>query len=346
MELPSKLRKYLDIEKAIEPRSYKVYTELGDGDRKALFYALLEKFKITSPNFEDKGITRRANIILCLESLTRKGDEEFGELFKGFLYHQDSVVFYIAIVAYARCMQEKAYESLLDIVFNRDIKIEMRIYALEELTLISGQRFITNQPGGVSYERAWKESDFPLELISEWDRAGRPKGNAHDNAYTLHEKILNPDDKPIDKLILNIHTKYYVKGARNSTTRMIIDGKINIGKPSKCDVDAINAKWTLPVTYKYFIENFTVRSALKQEITVYCADELIERQLGFAVTLDGAVMPEWNPNHLVIADWNGDSMYCIDLSKGENSPVYHFYHDDWKFKKYANSFLEFLTKIV
>lgn len=340
MNLPSKLEKYLVIDTALETSSYKAYAKMGDSDRKALFYAMCEKWDIASDSFVDSGIARRANIILVLKSLVRKGDTEFGNYFKQFFYHKDNFVFYTAILAYAACMQEKAYPDLLEIIYNTNAPKDIRVYALYELSIIAGQKFITNNlPAD---EREWVDADFPLAAIKLWDSGGRIKGNAY--ADVVHEKVLNPDNE-IDRLIAAIHKKYYVNTVYISR-RDIIDGKKNIGYPSVADIEKINLKWLLPTSYKYFIENFVVKSELKREICIYSADELIERQRGFAFDLENNRIPEWNADFLVIADWNGDTMYCLDLSKGESSPVYMFRHDDWTFKKYAVSFLEFLAKIV
>lgn len=340
MGLSSKLEKYLNIDTMLAIGTYKIYEKLGDTDRKALFSAILEKYNILSSNYIDKGSSRRGRIIFVLNFLTRKGDEEYGNIFEHFLYSNDSEVFYGAILGYAKCMQEKAYSKLLELIFNNSAPRDMRAYAVYELCLISAQKFINNPPNDV---RKWKDTDFLFEAITKWDKSGRPKGNLFNNE--LHEKILNPSkENEIDKLIVDIHRKYYVNAWIKA--RDIIDGKTNIGKPTQADIESINARWVLPPTYKYFIENFVVKNELKREICMYSADELVERQIGFALMPDGTTIAQWKQNYLVIADWNGDICYCIDLEQGEKSPIYRFYHDDWTFKKYANSFLEFLNKIV
>ena len=340
MKLSSKLEKYLNIDTMLETGTYKVYEKLGDIDRKALFFAILEKYNILSPSFINKGIIRRANIISVLGFLTRKGDEEYGNIFEHFFYNDDGQVFYNAILGYAKCMQEKAYTKLLELIFNNAAPKDKRAYAVYELCLISGQKFISNPPQD---EREWQDSDFPLDIIAKWDKSGRPKGNSFKNE--LHEKILNSDKgNDIDKLVAGIHKKYYINAW--ISTRDIIDGKTNITKPTQADIETLNAKWILPPTYKYFIENFVVKNELKRELCIYSADELVEHQMGFATTPEGTLIADWKHNHLVIADLNSDTCYCIDLNQGEKSPVYQFCHDDWKFKKYSNNFLEFLKKIV
>ncbi|MDR3293563.1 MAG: SMI1/KNR4 family protein, partial [Clostridiales bacterium] len=278
-----------------------------------------------------------------LQELINIGDEEYGEYFAQFLYDKNNQTSYYALLGYSCCMQDKSYSKLIEIIFNTTMRIDFRVYALYELSIISGQRFIKRRIRLYEDERTWTESDLSLEEISAWDKADRPKGTAYEPH--LHDKVQNPDpNNPIDGLISTINKKYYKKAYVSRSD--IIGGTVNIGKPTNDEVADINKKYILPPTYKYFIENFVVKNELKQAINVYSADELVKRQFGFAYAPDGGLIPEWDQNRLVIADWNGDTMYCLNLSLGETSPIYQFYHDDWKFKKYANSFLDFLTKII
>ena len=80
----------------------------------------------------------------------------------------------------------------------------------------------------------------------------------------------------------------------------------------------------------------------ENEIEIYGAKRLIIGQHGYSYNpVQKAVIEDWNPNYVVIANCNADP-YCIDISL-DNSPVYYAAHGTgkWEFTKDSESLEEF-----
>ena len=81
---------------------------------------------------------------------------------------------------------------------------------------------------------------------------------------------------------------------------------------------------------------------LSYEIEIYGARGLLVGQYGYSYNpVQKAVIEDWNPNYVVIANCNADP-YCIDISM-DNSPVYYAVHGEgeWEFEKDSESLEEF-----
>ena len=113
-------------------------------------------------------------------------------------------------------------------------------------------------------------------------------------------------------------------------------------------MDKICSRWNLPKNYIDFLynhenslyinmndedeEDFSYES----EIEVYGAKSLLVGQHGYSYNpVQKAVIADWNPNYVVIANCNADP-YCIDIRLA-NSPVYYAVHGTGK-----REFFEFL----
>lgn len=122
-------------------------------------------------------------------------------------------------------------------------------------------------------------------------------------------------------------------------------------------MDEICSRWSLPKDYIEFLNNnedsiyVNVNEnedeeddffSYEDEMEIYGAKSLINGQHGYSYNpVENAVIEDWNPNYVVIANCNADP-YCIDISL-ENSPVYYAVHGTgkWEFTKDSESLEEF-----
>ena len=116
-------------------------------------------------------------------------------------------------------------------------------------------------------------------------------------------------------------------------------------------MDEICSRWSLPKDYIEFLfnheNNLSVNvddddEDLSYEIEIYGAKGLLVGQYGYSYNpVQKAVIEDWNPNYVVIANCNADP-YCIDISI-DNSPVYYAVHGEgeWEFEKDSESLEEF-----
>ena len=119
-------------------------------------------------------------------------------------------------------------------------------------------------------------------------------------------------------------------------------------------MDEICSRWTLPKDYIEFLYNHENNIYVNDddeedkdfscinEIEIYGAKGLIAGQYGYSYNpVQKAVIEDWNPNYVVIANCNADP-YCIDISL-DKSPVYYAMHGvgKWEFEKDSESLEEF-----
>ena len=119
-------------------------------------------------------------------------------------------------------------------------------------------------------------------------------------------------------------------------------------------MDEICSKWILPKDYIEFLYNHENNlyinvnddddedSSYENEIEIHGAKSLLVGKHGYSYNpVQNAVIEDWNPNYVVIANGNADP-YCIDISL-DNSPVYYAMHGEgkWEFEKDSESLEEF-----
>ncbi len=118
-------------------------------------------------------------------------------------------------------------------------------------------------------------------------------------------------------------------------------------------------RWSLPNDYIEFLYNHENNLYVitnddeedddfyyENEIEIYGAKGLIIGQHGYSYNpVQKAVIEDWNPNYVVIANCNADP-YCIDISL-DNSPVYYAVHGTgkWEFSKDSESIKEFFDSL-
>lgn len=124
-------------------------------------------------------------------------------------------------------------------------------------------------------------------------------------------------------------------------------------------MDEICLRWSLPNDYIEFLYNHENNLYVnanddeeeddfyyENEIEIYGAKGLIIGQHGYSYNpVQKAVIEDWNPNYVVIANCNADP-YCIDISL-DNSPVYYAVHGTgkWEFTKDSESIKEFFDSL-
>lgn len=123
-------------------------------------------------------------------------------------------------------------------------------------------------------------------------------------------------------------------------------------------MEEICSRWRLPKNYIEFLNNHEDNIYVnlsddeedeeddfffyENEIEIYGAKRFIIGQHGYSYNpVQKAVIEDWNPNYVVIANCNADP-YCIDISL-DNSPVYYAVHGTgkWEFTKDSESLEEF-----
>ena len=119
-------------------------------------------------------------------------------------------------------------------------------------------------------------------------------------------------------------------------------------------MDEICSRWSLPKDYIEFLFNHENNlyvnvdddedEDLSYEMAEQVMDEIMDgeaSQIHMGAFLLKAVIEDWNPNYVVIANCNADP-YCIDVSM-DNSPVYYAVHGEgeWEFEKDSESLEEF-----
>lgn len=124
-------------------------------------------------------------------------------------------------------------------------------------------------------------------------------------------------------------------------------------------MDEICLRWSLPNDYIEFLYNHENNLYVnanddeeeddfyyENEIEIYGAKGLIIGQHGYSYNpVQKAVIEDWDPNYVVIANCNADP-YCIDISL-DNSPVYYAVHGTgkWEFTKDSESIKEFFDSL-
>lgn len=333
-----KLEKFLDMTNLNNYRIAKT-SKLTNEEKTEICKAILSKYNILDDNYAGEKHERREMILSRLSALIIEGDTQFLHVYEKFLSHTGGMELYVAIEGYAKSLKEKSLDKLIEIVFNKTLQMEYRVYALYELCIYSGQRFIEKIP--YLDIREWPESYLHLDKITTWIKGGKPI-NLNNNQSTPNFDA----DNPVSKLLKTINKKYY-KDINFFSRSEIAIGKHMIYVPQKDDVVLVTTSWNFPNDYNYYLKNYVVNTELKGSTILFSAENLKDNQYGFAIdpitqkSIDG-----WNPNHIVIATRGGDLMFCISLDKSDYGTIYKFYHDEWKFKKIASDFTEFLTSIV
>jgi hypothetical protein len=251
---------------------------------------------------------------------------------------------YWAVNGLLKTAGTEAYPLLVAVAMNEAVDLAVRANAIKSLSVHSEQKFDSGLPADPGY---WKAEQLPVKALLQWQQEGYPTGEGHATPAT-HPALLQPVT-PLEKLAARLEKKLTKQRAaqydKANPSNLLVIAKEN-------DLLLITEKWTLPETYALFLKDFSPLHVMidggdfEQGLFLYGAQELIARQLGYAVNaVTNKVVPDWPPHLLVIADDGGDP-YCLDLSmiSDGDAPVLYSRHGmgRWEFEKFAGSFMDFL----
>ena len=133
------------------------------------------------------------------------------------------------------------------------------------------------------------------------------------------------------------------------------DKEKRIEKTDSSVMDQIIQKWNLPESYLKYLSTHPFSQEIEIEdeetgemivISLYGANDLLRSQDGYAYNpVEKAVIEDWDPNLVVIADTEADP-FCIDIR--QNDPrILHAMHgmDEWDFDEYCASITDFLEML-
>lgn len=236
--------------------------------------------------------------------------------------------------------QKETYDFLIDVI-KSDEALEVRANAMKSIAMVSGQPFDRSLPKDPG---KWKQTDIRMQELDHWISEGRPDGEGYPPPV-LDEALFHPTtDFEVTVSKLN---------AKLSATQDRLDFSSYDNYLTVSDEETwkrLIQTYRITGPYAEFLKRFSPCRAVvtkgMNEILLYGAFDLADKQVGYGVDRDGNSLEGWPKNYLAIADRFGDP-YCIDVTK-ENSKVFFAAHGegDWKFKKAYNSFADFLDYLA
>lgn len=249
---------------------------------------------------------------------------------------------YWGIGGLIKTIGKTSYDSIIQLIQNKDLELESRAKAAKSIAQLSGQPFDRSLPSDPGY---WKEEDLRLAEILEWQQ----------NNYDTDIGYVKPNTNPVlnnPKTDLEIAVAKLDKKLEKERIK-----KQDLANPGnwlvvaeEADLSSIQNKWALPEMYFLFLKNysplyvFIVEKKFTEGLSLYGASNLIKNQEGYSInSLTKQVITDWPQNMVVIGDAGADP-FCIDVNAGNDAPVYTSTHGTgkWVFELYANSFLEFI----
>lgn len=242
---------------------------------------------------------------------------------------------------------ENAYPALQKIVLSTESELEGRLYALELLSLSSGQSFCRSISKDLS---EWSLEELPVDALKDWKEAGFPTGTG------ISPPRRHPDlDNPKSDLDLAAKTlDHKLSVYRCSDPFAFVEPRGCLYHPEHNLVQSISKTWNLPKPYLEFISKFSplaVEFKIRgnaESFTLYGVDDIAKGQRGYSVNgITGEPIEDWPSDYVVIAQSWGDPL-IIDCSKNTDSvPIYFAKHGqgNWKFRRKFQSLLEFLESL-
>jgi hypothetical protein len=257
---------------------------------------------------------------------------------------------YWGIDGLIKTQKKDSYDKIISLAQDESLPIETRAKAIKSIALKSKQPFDRDLPTDPGYWKIEAVNSRIKELL-DWKNHGYNQGISYKEPQT-HPNLKNPKTE-LEKVVAQLDCLLEKQRKSNQ----------DLSNPSSWLVIAdeqkiieIEKKWTLPQNYLQFLKNFSPintfidKEKFFQGLSLYGADDLINRQEGYsfnAVTAE--IISDWPSNYIVIADAGADP-YCIDIGniKNNDAPIYTSFHGagEWEFEKYTDSFIEFLTDIV
>jgi hypothetical protein len=277
--------------------------------------------------------------------LLHEGEAVYKDFFEWTITQPDLA--YWSVDGLLKTKGKEAYPALIELAQDEKQALEIRAKAIKSMAVHSKQLFDRGLPKDPGY---WKTEDLRIAELLEWQQNGYQEGTGYSEPQ-IHAALQNPATK-LEKAVSKLDKK--LTSQRKQQDLSSPSNWLAIADSAK--IDEISTKWKLPATYLTFLKNFSPINVFIdsdnfiQGLSLYGADELIENQAGYSFNaLTGKNVDDWPANFIVIAD-DGADPFCIDIGniKDNDAPIYTSEHGTgaWKFKKYANTFIDFLRTIA
>lgn len=318
----------------------KLIKNFGESEREAVIHAFMHYAR------EGKLKHWRGFLMTDIISLVQEDEEAYAIFFKWALTIPELA--YWAVNGFLKTAGREAYPLLVTMATDEAVELTVRANAIKCLSVHSEQKFDSGLPTDPGY---WKREQLPVQALLQWQEEGYPFGVGYATPAT-HPALQQPATPletlaaKLEKKLAKLRRQHYDKA--NPGNLLVV--------ANENDLVRITEKWMLPETYALFLKNFSPLHVVidggnvEQGLHLYGAQELIERQFGYALNpVTNQVIPDWPSHLLVIADDGGDP-YCLDLSviSDGDAPILYSRHGmgRWEFEKVAGGFLDFLKMLT
>lgn len=255
---------------------------------------------------------------------------------------------FFAMLGYFRLLGVDAYPELLNALISHSSTMPLKESIVRLLSIHSGQPFNRGLP---RYSPNWREDMLRYSEIVDWQNAGYPcieNGKRILTDYRVCLKASSALELAIQRI------DQILEEVRCNDPEQFTNPVNFFKKGSPEDVDFINANWKLPDVYLKFLRSFSTEHiecqfelSRDRVLKLYSASEARAEQVLYSNDLNPQA-PPWNKNHFVIGDISCDPV-VIDLSKIKDGDAMCFRAThgqyQWKFRKFADSFLSVLNSV-
>jgi SMI1 / KNR4 family (SUKH-1) len=195
----------------------------------------------------------------------------------------------------------------------------------------------------------WLSKDLPLKELRDWIKQGYSI-TTRIPQVKCHPDLLRPKTE-LDRTAQALEAVLAIQLA-NQRERSPTQGRLLPSSPAT--IETLLQRWKLPSIYVRFLKKYSPNSVLismkrqVEDLQLFGAAELELAQDGYSHnSIKNEVIDIWPTHYVVIAEMAGDP-FVLDLSaaKKGDAPVLTAKHGQgaWKFRKFADTFLEFLQK--
>jgi hypothetical protein len=285
-------------------------------------------------------------VCACLAGLVMEPHSEFAALFRHGL--SDSELRYWSILGFSNSAGKDAYDELIKIANDTNIRVAERAHAIKCIARFSKQTFDRGLPADPGF---WKETDLRLADLNAWANGGYQDGTG----YSLpgRHPALDKPKTDFEKIVSRLDKKLGKQRQKNQDSADPTDW---LTLAAADDIAQIKVRWKLPSTYLDFLIRFSPKNVIIESrkfynpFQLFGAGELIEAQDGYSFnSVEQQPIEDW-PAHLIVIASHGGDPFVLDLSKsdGKDAPVDTAEHGmgDWEFSRVADSFSAFLETLA
>ena len=331
----NQLRDGLKVYKLIQKLSKK--GTVGS-DRLSVVQALLD--------YAEKGsfVAHRSSALDAAVPLLDSSDTAFQAILFRLLERSETT--YWSMDALMKVLGRDCYPVLAKFALNGRNDLEDRAKAVEVLCQHAHLPWIEKLSGDPG---EWLSKDLPLKELRDWIKQGYP-ATAKMPEVKCHPDLLRPKTE-LDRTAHALEAVLAIQLA-NQRERSPTQGRLLPSSPAI--IEALLQRWKLPSTYVRFLKKYSPNSVLislkrqVEDLQLFGAAELELAQHGYSFnSIKNEVIDIWPKHFVVIAEMAGDP-FVLDLSAAQkgDAPVLTAKHGQgsWKFRKIADTFLEFLQK--